>query len=428
MTGEITAKDNLPGLQFARRPRESGGADKESTQLPRAVLQNVVLVAVAVSVCLAVLEGGVRLFHIAPPPRGDAGSGIQALVEFDPVLETRYKPNSEARIRSPYGEFDVSYRTNELGLRDEALREPRSSCRRVLVLGNSFAEGWGVSESARFVNVAQAALRDHPPAGPAQTCYRLVNAGVAAYGMAQSYLLMQQLLEPVKPQALVVVLVGTMTSADYNYLREAATDSRGLATGLSAEAILSGGTPEREFRPSWETSTPVQAISRASAAARLVVQRLVNRAASGHIVPGDPVTDVLAAFRVHAEALDRLFTPTLAHLSGVAGLAKQRAIPLLVVHLPMPFQISDEEWKLGRSAFKVPDHASSTEESRLIEAFCREASLQCLFADGMIAAKAARTAQSPHLYFSYDFHLNEAGNKVVGEWLGAALAQWLPGG
>src|SRR5262249_27756849 len=152
----------------------------------------------------------------------------KAILQFDPVLETRYIPHTQTRIVSPYGEFDISYSINNLGLRDRDLAGKPDDEFRILVTGNSFVEGWGVNEADGFVRVAERMTAAHDGFGASKHA-RFINAGIAGYGAAQSYLHAQAIWDAVDPEIIILVLVGTMVHADYRFLKQARLDANGLA-------------------------------------------------------------------------------------------------------------------------------------------------------------------------------------------------------
>lgn len=93
---------------------------------------------------------------------------IQAMpccARFDPELFYTLRPG---RFRFRNREFDDVYRVNHLGLRDTeaALRSPQ-----VVVLGDSYAMGWGVDQDATLASVIGRS-----------TGLRALNAGIAGYG------------------------------------------------------------------------------------------------------------------------------------------------------------------------------------------------------------------------------------------------------
>jgi lysophospholipase L1-like esterase len=72
--------------------------------------------------------------------------GLEQLVDIEPVLRGGplvYEPNQVARQRLG-GEFDAEIRVNSRGLRDVEFI-PEANGHRIVALGDSFTEGWGVS-------------------------------------------------------------------------------------------------------------------------------------------------------------------------------------------------------------------------------------------------------------------------------------------
>lgn len=76
-------------------------------------------------------------------------------------------------------EFQNEYRVNSMGLRDdeESLAKPE-----IIVLGDSYAMGWGVDQDSTFAEQLQKS-----------TGMKVLNAGISSYGTAREMLLLQQL-------------------------------------------------------------------------------------------------------------------------------------------------------------------------------------------------------------------------------------------
>lgn len=110
--------------------------------------------AVQVLVFLVVLElglqGAVRfgLLDVSLPSYR-ASNAWSFWVDVDPAFGVWHLPH--ARYRHAKACFDVTYRANAFGMRDGE-REERHPGHRVVVLGDSFAEGWGIADGRRLTD------------------------------------------------------------------------------------------------------------------------------------------------------------------------------------------------------------------------------------------------------------------------------------
>lgn len=153
------------------------------------------LVALSLVVALAIAESSFELLLRASGRLRGAPGGLlshlrayylhhdrvmaQSLPEcatYDPGVFYTLKPGS-CRFRNR--EFDTTLRINSMGVRDDeqALRGPE-----VIVLGDSFAMGWGVEQDEAFPQVL-ARLSER----------RVLNAGVPSYGTVREARLLDRL-------------------------------------------------------------------------------------------------------------------------------------------------------------------------------------------------------------------------------------------
>lgn len=114
-------------------------------------------------------------------------------VVHDAELGWSYRPGARARHTS--AEFDVEVRIHELGFRGASWALEGDPRRRLLLLGDSFAFGWGVAEGEAI----GARVEELLPG------WQVLNAGVSGYGTGQERLLLARWLERVQPDAVAVL-------------------------------------------------------------------------------------------------------------------------------------------------------------------------------------------------------------------------------
>ena len=382
----------------------------------KAKLLNFLLVLVSFSIALGFGELALRL--TVPSLSTSERNGVrplEGLIEFDTKLQTRYRRNVSGLVKSQYGEFEIKYTTNALGLRDRPLES--DGRQRILVLGNSLVEGWGVEEEAGLVRVAEQTLnqsRSQP--------LRLINAGMSGFGAAQSYLLGSELLKQVKPNAVVFVYISTMVQADHQFLLLADRDVNNLASGLSGDALLN--SPSKLFKTASIIPEWLQTAAQHSAAARLGERLLASRAARNAIQPGDPMTDLLAGLRADKEKLAALHAPSLEHVSALAQRAKAQGLPFLMIHLPMPHQLSADEWLIGRAAYGLASQIYPADDVEIVQSFCRANQLSCASAHGFLAQAISNGPVNERFYYGADFHPTATGYRAIGLWLATQLGRF----
>jgi len=141
---------------------------------------------------LLLCEGLVALFHPQLFARPD-------LWQFDRQLGWSHLPGGGGRLVKP--EFDVGYEINAAGLREREIeRRKPAGTRRLLVFGDSFAEGWGVEVE----HTIGRRLEDLLNAGTSPVRHEVLNFGVAGYGTDQELLLFDLLGRHYDPDALLV--------------------------------------------------------------------------------------------------------------------------------------------------------------------------------------------------------------------------------
>jgi hypothetical protein len=172
--------------------------------------KDLLLALAATAVTLLLLEGAARLLLGGAQARGGAGTGFAAYSEYDPLLGWRKKPG--ARLLFQRSEYAVQVAINSRGLRDpERGYEARPGTHRILALGDSFLEAYGVELGETATQVLEARLRGEDCA------VDVINGGTTGYSTDQSYLFYQS--EGVRYSPRVVLLFFYYNDILYNDLQ-----------------------------------------------------------------------------------------------------------------------------------------------------------------------------------------------------------------
>ena len=156
----------------------------------RSILINLSLIIVSTLFALFLSEITLRLMGFNPlyvSPERDR------FWKYDPLLGWAHQPEQEGIFETP--QFRTVVRINEKGLRDrEHSYERQNDSERILVLGDSFAWGYGVEESERFSQLLEKSLD-----------VEAINAGVSGYSTDQELLWYRN--EGIKYETDLVILV-----------------------------------------------------------------------------------------------------------------------------------------------------------------------------------------------------------------------------
>jgi len=195
--------------------------DGESSGLKRFVF--VALIAIVpVALCLLVLETATYVFYhhanLFPLARENPISiafrqfsrAYRPMVQWDPACSTYNETVANFTLRPgrcthATTEFSVDVEVNSMGLRDTEtdLRAPE-----VILIGPSFAMGWGVPQDRTMASVVERT-----------TGLRVLNAGIAGYGLHQSLALLSH-LDRSRMRYLVVVFFVTQDARNERQILE----------------------------------------------------------------------------------------------------------------------------------------------------------------------------------------------------------------
>jgi lysophospholipase L1-like esterase len=173
--------------------------------------KNLLLLACSTLFALLLLEAAIGLgttaglFNIKVPSYSlDQAHGPAFHRDMNPDFGVWHNANIVRRhIKSC---FDVTYRTNSYGARD-AERSLQSDKRRVVVLGDSMTEGYGVADWQRFTNVLER-----------KTGIEQLNFGIGgSFGTTQYYLLYKTLAIKFDHVAVMIAMLPNNDFQDNDY-------------------------------------------------------------------------------------------------------------------------------------------------------------------------------------------------------------------
>ncbi len=416
----------MPALQSARRL--AGGF---------------ALAFTSVLTTLLVCEAGLALFDYPPRLTEDQ----RLFVEYDSVRGWRNVRGSGGRLVT--SEYDVALDYNEHGYRGPLHAYPKpAGTYRVLLLGDSFLEGYTVALEHRVAEVAQASLAGlHPPGG-----VEMVALGTAGYSTDQELLWLEAEGLRYAPDLVILILVDN----DYWYnnrdtyprgpkpLFRAAGDSLVLthvpvprltppdsaAPGAQPAAIRLKAFLARHSRL---YRLARRAIER-SPAIRAVGARLgLMDAPADRVQSKTSVGPMPEEFAVFAEPLPPA-ADSAVRLTGMLLARMDRETraaggSLVVMHVPTNQAVyppgAPQSTRYERPApFGDPSRASA-----LFARVCQEAGVTCVDpTDRFIAEAGSLAARGRLLIFPQDEHWNEEGHRLAGEVVAGLVRSAMEGG
>ena len=153
-------------------------------------LQRLGLVGLGALFAFLCLEVVLRVWDAVP----EANNPLGGFHDSDPYLGWRGRPHARLRYHRP--DFDTLVQLDADGWRQPDPPPPADAARRVLVLGDSFTWGWGVSQGEVFTDRLQAQL------APAVA---IDNRGISGFGTAQEYLVLQRALAATRYDTVVLM-------------------------------------------------------------------------------------------------------------------------------------------------------------------------------------------------------------------------------
>ena len=347
----------------------------------RILVRNVLFVVLASGILFVLLEGSVRL--LAPQHARMEMLGGESLAMTDSLLGHRLRPGAVAVDHAI--EFTARYAINEQGLRDDVVYHASRSDgdTRFLVLGDSFAFGVGNDYQHIWPVLVERTLAARGRR------VELVKAGVPAFDTRLEVLYLNQLFAQTAPDVVILTFL-----------------PNDLFTNIPLQGDGEGAdhAPQVVFSAN-EKSETLHVVT--------LLQRLLMN------------SDFLYSFLYRVTPRRQYFEvpPTAelqARLSITSGLlreaarfCRERGVPLVVLSIPQQFQVLVEG--RGYRYEGLDMHYIDRELGRVAE----QEGFRWISTLDTLASTYREKRED--LYYRFDGHLNERGNRVVAEYFADQL-------
>jgi hypothetical protein len=356
---------------------------------PQSILVNLSLFLGSVILASGSTEMWLRFSHY-----GEAGQiRLTGFMQYDPLLGWRHIPNVTNEWSTP--EYRVSVHYNAKGWRDSDhtyAKPPNTS--RIVIVGDSFAEGLGVAAQDRFSDIAQAIV-GRP--------FEVVNLGVAAYSTDQKLLLLENDGWKYEPDIVVLEL-------DFYDVWGDGLPSTHMVMGTQKPVFVLDGSGALKL-----TNVPVPSPPARTARPRsrlydllrrtMARQEQVWRPSAG---PPETLSDQYTTYRkTESPQLKNAWLVTQALLHRMKQETEQHHARLLILYVPSRVELSEEEWhRWPFSSDDEPGHVAAK-----IKAMCRAEGIDYIEP----SERFKEAGRRKRLYYAADLHWNVEGHRLAGK-------------
>ena len=177
----------------------------------KTLLKFILRVAVSLALTFILLEVGLAWLcssgrlKIAKPSYCLSNIGSRFWADSNPFFGVWHDPNSSFKHVSP--DYNLTYHANSLGMRDKERALKSHGKKRVVVLGDSFIEGWGVASEDRLSDRLERMTRlEH------------LNFGTSgSFGPTQYLMLYTHLAKSFEHDALIIAILPDNDFLDDDY-------------------------------------------------------------------------------------------------------------------------------------------------------------------------------------------------------------------
>lgn len=336
----------------------------------------------------------------------------------DPLVKYSFVPHKTCTIKT--GEFQVEYRINEHGLRDNSftIQKPNNIFR-ILFLGDSFTEGQGVELSQTMVKRLQENLNNTSGEGK----YQIINGGVAGYSTVLEYLYLVERGIKFNPDLVIINLNMTDFTEERANLKHTKRDKNGEIKGVFIERKrrlpqkLDDFLTSSSFLYNLYLLKEEQIVNLKDS----IMAKLSQKPQPQHtksqtdITPGNLDRDLFAITRNIEEAkFEELFSPVTDRLMTMKQYLDGRQIPMIVVLIPNGHQIDKSQWAVGRRAWQLTEEKYPTTINDRLREFSQNNNIPFIDPTADLQKYLLEHPDS-RLFYELDGHFTPLAHKIVAD-------------
>ena len=390
-------------------------------------LENLFLALAATALTLLALEGAARIARGYMASRAVVGTDFAEYSEYDPLLGWRKRP--AARLLFQRSEYAVPIAINSLGLRDpERGHEAAGDTHRILALGDSFVEAYGVELAETATQVLEGALRD------ARCPVEVINGGTTGYSTDQAYLFYQS--EGVEYSPRVVLLFFYYNDVLYNDLQFYTGGIRKPVFVFREGELSVYKLPVPRPTPAPVVQAGTEVVHEGSRSALLEwvkgrlwfgAPKLYNALGGLGLWPANRPLGARLEMRVYERRripeIEGAWQKTALVLDALAREVESRGARFLLVYVPNRMEVNERAWQLSQVRYGMDE---ATWDRGLVLARLR----QIAHFPVLDLTPALRRADRGVLggpYYVQDGHWNATGHRVAAEEVQRFLSEeeWL---
>ncbi len=335
----------------------------------------------------------------------------QLYCEYDPLLGWRKQANITGHHHTP--EYEVWEQLNTMGIRGPEYPVAKDSGEtRILILGDSFAEGYTVGFDSLFSEILKDSLQGKCPGGN----FQVTNTGTGGWSTDQELLYFEKEGGQFQPD--FTILMFCINDPWYNNQASYWRGSKPLFK-MAGDSLSLTNVPV----PQPGSGTFFQKVKAWLMANSELVKRLKNAKDKLYYKTSEnQLPDEWKVFRAQASPeIEEAWKITSALLARLKRSNEAVGSQLLVFYIPEKIEVYEDSWQGFLETYSLDAMAVDKKLPRNnLQFICNDLQIPLLDPTDFFV-QYAKEHPDRRLYFQNDWHWNVEGNRLVGKLLNEAI-------